>query len=130
MTIEIKILLAFCVASCVFLAITIFWQDCVARRNGDIEKVAKAKEYALAILSKAGLMLFTEAERTYGSGTGKLKMSAVIGQLIALLPDEYKQLIDTEWLQAKAETFLSAAKKQWESNGKMLNVESNNNANK
>lgn len=84
------------------------------------EAIAKAKEICEKLLAQVTLALFTEAERKFGDGTGKLKMSYVLERFLALLPDWVQELIDPDWLAAKLEALLLVAKDEWEKNTKLL----------
>lgn len=85
------------------------------------EAITAAKALCEKLLSQVALALFTEAERQYGDGTGKLKFSSVMTQFLAMLPDWVKDIIDTDWLTAKLEILLLEAKDLWEKNDKLLN---------
>ena len=84
------------------------------------EAIAKAKEICEKLLAQVTLALFTEAERKFGDGTGKLKMSYVLERFLALLPDWVQELIDPVWLAAKLEALLLEAKAEWQKNTKLL----------
>jgi len=62
------------------------------------------------------LKLVTDAEITFGSGTGKLKRSYVIDELYSRIPDEYKIVITEENLNDILESALEEAKLLWENN--------------
>ncbi len=84
------------------------------------EAIAKAKEICEKLLAQVTLALFTEAERKFGDGTGKLKMSYVLERFLALLPDWVQELIDPDWLADKLEVLLLEAKEEWQKNYKLL----------
>lgn len=84
------------------------------------EAIAKAKEICEKLLAQVTLALFTEAERKFGDGTGKLKMSYVLERFLALLPDWVQELIDPVWLADKLEMLLLVAKEEWQKNYKLL----------
>ena len=84
------------------------------------EAIAKAKEICEKLLAQVTLALFTEAERKFGDGTGKLKMSYVLERFLALLPDWVQELIDPVWLADKLEMLLLEAKEEWQKNYKLL----------
>ena len=84
------------------------------------EAITKAKELCEKLLAQVTLALFTEAERKFGDGTGKLKMSYVLERFLALLPDWAQELIDPVWLAAQLEALLLVAKDEWEKNTKLL----------
>ena len=84
------------------------------------EAIAKAKDLCEKLLTQVALALFTEAERKFGDGTGKLKMSYVLERFLAMLPDWVQELIDPVWLADKLEMLLDKAKDEWEKNTKLL----------
>lgn len=86
-----------------------------------LEAIDTAKELCEKLLEQVALALFTQAERQFGSGTGKLKFSAVMSQFLSMLPDWVKETIDTDWLSAKLEVLLLEAKDQWAKNDKLIN---------
>lgn len=84
------------------------------------EAITKAKDLCEKLLTQVALALFTEAERKFGDGTGKLKMSYVLERFLALLPDWVQELIDPVWLADKLEMLLLEAKEEWQKNYKLL----------
>lgn len=86
-----------------------------------LEAIDAAKELCEKLLEQVAFALFTQAERQFGGGTGKLKFSAVMSQFLAMLPDWAKEAIDTDWLAAKLEILLLEAKKLWAKNNKLIN---------
>lgn len=89
------------------------------------EAIAKAKEICEKLLAQVTLALFTEAERKFGDGTGKLKMSYVLERFLALLPDWVQELIDPVWLADKLEALLLEVKELWKENDKLLGTGEN-----
>lgn len=84
------------------------------------EAISKAKDLCEKLLTQVAFALFTEAERKFGDGTGKLKMSYVLERFLALLPDWVQELIDPVWLAVKLEMLLLEAKEEWQKNYKLL----------
>lgn len=84
------------------------------------EAIEKAKDLCEKLLTQVAFALFTEAERKFGDGTGKLKMSYVLERFLALLPDWVQELIDPVWLADKLEMLLLEAKEEWQKNYKLL----------
>lgn len=84
------------------------------------EAVEKAQSFVVELINKIGLAVFTEAENTYGSGTGVLKMSWALSKILSVIPDSVKQLIDMDWVKDLAETGLAATKEAWAQNSKLL----------
>ncbi len=93
------------------------------KQGKETDAVDAAQDYALKIISQVGLLLFTDAEKTFGSGTGALKLSAVMDKLIAKLPVWVTELIDMDWLTEQVELALKRAKDKWQSNPALLNEE-------
>ncbi len=83
-------------------------------KYGQKADLKQAKEITLKLLKSVGLALVTEAERTYGSGTGVLKLSTVMNEVLKLLPAWITEIIDTEWLTDEIERVLTAARIKWE----------------
>lgn len=65
------------------------------------------------------MTLVTDAEITYGGGTGILKRSEVIKQLYNMIPDEYKMYVTEENLDAVINKVLPEAQKLWEENSQI-----------
>ena len=97
------------------------------KQGKETDAIDKAQDYAMKILSQVGLMLFTDAEKTFGGGTGALKLSVVMDALIAKLPIWVTELIDMEWLTQQVETALDKAKDKWANNPALLSEEGENN---
>lgn len=93
------------------------------KQGKETDALDAAQDYALKIISQVGLLLFTDAEKTFGGGTGSLKLSWVLDKLIAKLPMWVTKLIDTEWLTEQVELALKRAKNEWTSNPALLNEE-------
>ena len=85
-----------------------------------LEAIEAAKELCEKLLEQVAFALFTQAERQFGAGTGKLKFSFVMTQFLAMLPDWAKETIDTDWLSAKLEILFLEAKEQWAKNDKLV----------
>ena len=93
----------------------------LTKQGKETDALDAAQDYALKIISQVGLLLFTDAEKTFGGGTGALKLSAVMDKLIAKLPVWVTELIDMEWLTEQVELALKRAKDKWISNPALLN---------
>ena len=70
----------------------------------------------LANLVPIALTLVTDAEISYGGGTGPLKRSYVIDELYKRIPDEYKKYITEDNLDSVLNKALDNAKILWEEN--------------
>lgn len=69
-----------------------------------------------SVVMKMLYSLVTEAEKNFGSGTGSLKLAAVIAEIYPKLPAVIKLFITEETIEKWVEDALAAAKKKWESN--------------
>lgn len=109
------------------LVITYIIIDAVKKRKTaageNTEAVEKAQSFVIELINKIGLAVFTEAENTYGGGTGILKMSWALSKILSVIPDSVKQLIDMDWVEDFAETGLAAAKEAWAQNSKLLKAD-------
>lgn len=70
--------------------------------------------------------LVTWAEREYGSGTGALKLAAVIEKVYPHIPAIVRVFISAEQIEQMVDKALEAAKLKWEKNPKL--IESNQTA--
>lgn len=101
------------------------WYDRFAKDEAKREAISKAKDLCEKLLTQVTLALFTEAERKFGDGTGKLKMSYVLERFLALLPDWVQELIDPVWLADKLEMLLDKAEEEWKANPRLIGKEKN-----
>ena len=101
------------------------------REKDDAKREAfeKAKDLCEKLLAQVAFALFTEAERKFGDGTGKLKMSYVLERFLAMLPDWAQEFIDPVWLANKLEMLLDKAKDEWIANPRLVGKEKKENAN-
>ena len=92
------------------------------RKRGKISEaqIIAFEDKALQVLEAVGLALFTDAENTYGAGTGVLKKASVIAKLWALMPQDVQDNISIDWLSDKAEYYLELAKEQWAKNARLV----------
>ena len=65
------------------------------------------------IVAKILYALVTEAEKTYGSGTGSVKFAYVVEKAYSYLPAILKVFITSERLKQMIEDALAAAKIKW-----------------
>lgn len=70
----------------------------------------------LTNLVPIALVLVTEAEIQFGSGTGTLKRSYVIDELYKRIPDEYKKYITEDNLDSIINKALEEAERLWANN--------------
>lgn len=92
------------------------------RKRGKLSEaqILAFEDKALQVLEAVGLALFTDAENTYGAGTGVLKKASVIAKLWALMPQDVQDNISIDWLSDKAEYYLELAKEQWAKNSRLV----------
>lgn len=64
--------------------------------------------------------LVTWAEREYGSGTGALKLAAVIEKAYPHIPAIVRIFISAEQIEQMVDKALEAAKLKWEKNPKLI----------
>jgi hypothetical protein len=79
------------------------------------ERIAYVKRLLENLLPSA-IKFVTDAERTYGGGTGDLKRAEVMDKLYARIPDAFKPYITEANLRAVLESALDTAKVLWEEN--------------
>ena len=115
-TFDIIMLSILAVAVIAIIALDVWAQK---RKDGRLTPES-AKEIALSVISRVALALVTDAERTYGAGTGELKMSACIAKLIELLPEAVVELVPKDELQKALEKALAIAKEKWLKNPRLL----------
>lgn len=117
-------------AVCIITAFVYIAIEIYQRKNSaageDTAALEEAQAICMKILTHSGLMLFTEAERQYGSGTGSLKLSAVKAQVLAMLPDWVKAIVDMDWLIKQIEAKLDEAKEQWKANENLSMIANSN----
>ncbi len=72
------------------------------------------------LLGKILFALVTWAEREYGSGTGALKLAAVIERLYPHIPSIIRAFISAEMIERMIDKTLQEAKLKWEKNPKLI----------
>jgi len=93
-----------------------FWQSYRERKGAaaeEMQRFARARNILRTLLECAAGGLVTQAEHTYGDGTGEIKKSAVLAELLRLLPEEYRAEFSAGTLEAIIEQGLAEAKKLW-----------------
>lgn len=83
---------------------------------GELKDVNSIKKLLEPVL----FQYVTAAERTYGSGTGRLKLAAVVAWIVDFLPDKYKGLFSVDQLTDMVEKALRAAKEAWKQNPALI----------
>lgn len=97
-------------------------------KNGSIFKqmtVIEKMAYVTRLLQNLipiALVLVTDAEITFGGGTGQLKRSYVIDELYKRVPDEYKKYITEDNLDIIINKALEEAEKMWADNQKVKTI--------
>lgn len=92
------------------------------QKNGPLFKkmtVVEKTAYVTRLLQNLvpiALVLVTNAEISFGGGTGQLKRSFVIDELYKRIPDEYKKYITEDNLDAIIEKALDQAERLWAEN--------------
>ena len=114
---EVLICILFIVGVAAFIAVELLE---LKKKNGKLTLEA-AEEIALSVISRVALALVTDAERTYGAGTGELKMSACIAKLIEMLPESVVEVVPEEFLKKNLEKALVTAKEKWGKNPRLVN---------
>lgn len=92
------------------------WGLHVEKKGAQAEELARlgrARKTLEQLLCGSLFGLVTAAERDYGPGTGELKKSAVLAELVRLLPEEWRSLFDLPALEALIESGLQRAKELW-----------------
>lgn len=72
-----------------------------------------------SVVFKMLYAMVTEAEKTYGGGTGSLKLATVIENLYPKLPIVVRLFVTANTLQNWVETVLTEAKSIWEKNSEI-----------
>ena len=72
-----------------------------------------AGETLRALLGGSVYGLVTQAENEFGSGQGEIKKSAVLAQLLRLLPEQWRARFDADMLGALIESGLKRAREIW-----------------
>lgn len=63
--------------------------------------------------------LVTEAEKSYGGGTGSLKQATVISQIYDKLPAIFKSIVSVTTLEEWVDEVVKISQKKWEENPKL-----------
>jgi len=93
-----------------------FWQSHRERKGAaaeELQRFARARNILRTLLECAAGGLVTQAENMYGAGTGAIKKSAVMAELLRLLPEEFRAEFSAGTLEAIIEQGLAEAKKLW-----------------
>ena len=104
-----------------FLAgLALAWRQTHREKQGadqeELARLERARNILQALLNGSAAALVTQAENTYGAGTGFIKKSAVLAELLKLLPEEYRAAFDIDTLDAIIESGLAEARAIWAMN--------------
>ena len=79
----------------------------------ELARIARARSILQGLLKGSVAALVTQAEQEYGPKTGAIKKSAVLAEMVKLLPEDLRTQFDVETLDAIVESGLTAAKAVW-----------------
>jgi len=82
-------------------------------REEELARWDSACETLEALLNGAVYGLVTQAENEFGAGQGEIKKSAVLAQLLRLIPGQWRAYFDADTLGALIESGLRRAKEIW-----------------
>jgi len=87
----------------------------VSTQDTDTAKTTSPREQkqARTMLEQVLPSIITDAERTYGAGTGALKLSYVLEKVYATLPDACKLIFTPDQLGGMVDKALAIAKELW-----------------
>ncbi|MDR2647730.1 MAG: hypothetical protein LBB67_06375 [Oscillospiraceae bacterium] len=118
MIVSIAALLAFLAAGLLAL-----WRK-RRKKNGatsaELARIQNAENVLRSLLNCSMFGILTNAERKYGGGTGELKKSVALTELLQLLPDEIESTFDADTLSALIEQALQSAKEAWQANPELV----------
>jgi len=86
------------------------------RQGARVEELmawGRAEETLQALLNGSVYGLVTQAENEFGPGQGEIKKSAVLAQLLRLIPGQWRARFDVDMLGALIESGLQRAKAVW-----------------
>jgi len=92
------------------------WQSRRERQGAaqeELQRLTRTQNILQRLLRGTVGGLVTQAEDTYGSGTGAIKKSAVLAELLRLLPEEHRAAFPPELLEGIIENGLAEAKRLW-----------------
>jgi len=93
-----------------------FWRSRRERKGAEaqeLQRLTRAQHILQRLLRGAVGGLVTQAEKTYGAGAGAIKKSAVLAELMRLLPEEHRAAFSLDALEAIIENGLAEAKRLW-----------------
>jgi hypothetical protein len=73
-----------------------------------------------AVLDKLLFAAVTWAERTYGAGTGKLKLAEAMQRIYPHIPAIIRAFVTEKWIEDKLNAALEKAKEAWAANPALL----------
>jgi len=99
-----------------------FWRSRRERKGAEaqeLQRLTRAQHILQRLLRGAVGGLVTQAEHTYGAGTGAIKKSAVLAELMRLLPEEHRAAFSLDSLETIIENGLAEAKRLWAREGNL-----------
>ena len=72
----------------------------------ELARIDRARNVLRGLLNGSAAALVSQAEKEYGPKTGPIKKSAVLAELLKLLPEEYRAAFDVDALDAIIENAL------------------------
>jgi hypothetical protein len=84
--------------------------------QAELDEIRTVEEH----IQTALFAVVTDLERTYGSGTGELKLAAGVQKVLQLLPESLQKYITTDTIVDWIENALAAAKLKWAKNSTLL----------
>ena len=82
-------------------------------REEELARWDSACETLEALLRGSVCGLVTQAENEFGPGQGEIKKSAVLAQLLRLIPEQWRAYFDADTLGALIESGLRSAREIW-----------------
>ena len=79
----------------------------------ELEKIERVRGTLQRLLQGSVFGLVTAAEREYGPGGGAIKKSAVLTEMLRLIPERWRELFDVDTCGALIESGLISAKEIW-----------------
>jgi hypothetical protein len=100
----------------ILLFLASHWSDALFTLALVVGIVIALRRGQLAVLERVVFALVAQAEREFGTGTGALKLAAVVGWVYERLPALFKALLTRAQLEKLVEGVLETAKTAWEKN--------------
>ena len=95
------------------LALWRLWREKKGAQAEELARLDQVQATLTGLLQGAMCGLVTAAEREFGQGKGVIKKSAVLAELLRLLPEDWRGRFDAQALEALIESGLCDAKAHW-----------------